>query len=113
MKQDALERALLFDCYGEMLTEKQRTCFSLYYDQDFSLGEIAEELGISRQGVHDTLVRTEAALEAMEEKLGCVCREQALRQAGRELSAVAGELRAAGYQEWAARIEAAAERIKE
>lgn len=49
----------------------------------------------------------------MEEKLGCVCREQALRRAGEELSAVAGELRAAGYQEWAARIEAAAERIKE
>lgn len=113
MKQDALERALLFDCYGEMLTEKQRTIFALHCDQDLSLGEIAEELGISRQGVHDTLARTESALEAMEEKLGCVRREQALRQAGRELSAVAGELRAAGHEEWAARVAAAAERIKE
>ena len=54
--------------------EKQKTCFDLYYNQDLSLGEIAEEAGISRQGVHDSLARAEAALLAMEEKTGCVAR---------------------------------------
>ena len=72
MKHSALEMTLLLDYYGELLTEKQRTCFDLYYNQDLSLGEIAEEAGISRQGVHDSLARAEAALLAMEEKTGCV-----------------------------------------
>lgn len=74
MKHNALEMTLLFDYYGELLTEKQRTCFDLHYNQDLSLGEIAEEAGISRQGVHDSLARAEAALLAMEEKTGCVAR---------------------------------------
>ena len=74
MKIDALEMTLLYDFYGELLTEKQKTCFDLYYNQDLSLGEIAEEAGISRQGVHDSLARAEAALLAMEEKTGCVAR---------------------------------------
>ena len=74
MKIDALEMTLLFDYYGDLLTEKQKTCFDLHYNQDLSLGEIAEEAGISRQGVHDSLARAEAALLAMEEKTGCVAR---------------------------------------
>ena len=74
MKNNALEMTLLFDYYGELLTEKQYTCFDLYYNQDLSLAEIAEEAGISRQGVHDSLARAEAALLAMEEKTGCVAR---------------------------------------
>lgn len=57
MKHDALTMALLYDYYGELLTEKQRTCFDLYYNQDLSLSEIAEDLGVTRQGVHDTLAR--------------------------------------------------------
>lgn len=50
VKLEELELSLLFDYYGELLTEKQRTCFELYYNQDFSLGEIAGEAGISRPG---------------------------------------------------------------
>ena len=57
MKHDALTMALLYDYYGELLTEKQQTCFDLYYNQDLSLSEIAEDLGVTRQGVHDTLAR--------------------------------------------------------
>ena len=49
MKQDALQMSLLFDYYGELLSEKQRVCFDLYYNQDLSLSEIASELGITRQ----------------------------------------------------------------
>ena len=96
MEPTALEWTLLFDCYGEMLTEKQQTCFDLHYNQDLSLGEIAEELGISRQGVHDTLVRTEAALRSMEQRLGCVRRERRLRQVSAELEQVAAALRERG-----------------
>lgn len=79
MKQNALQMTLLLDYYGELLTEKQKTCFDLYYNQDLSLGEIAEEAGISRQGVHDSLARAEATLLDYEEKLGCVARENRLQ----------------------------------
>ena len=47
---DALEMTLLFDYYGELLTEKQRACVDMRYNQDLSLGEIAQELGVSQIG---------------------------------------------------------------
>jgi len=81
MKHNALEMTLLLDYYGELLTEKQKTCFDLYYNQDLSLGEIAEEAGISRQGVHDSLARAEAILLDYERKLGCVARAEQQQQA--------------------------------
>ena len=81
MKHSALEMTLLLDYYGEFLTEKQKTCFDLYFNQDLSLGEIAEEAGISRQGVHDSLARAEAILLDCEQKLGCVARAERQQQA--------------------------------
>ena len=51
MRRDAIEQALLLDYYGELLTQKQRLYCDLYCNQDYSLAEIAEETGISRQGV--------------------------------------------------------------
>ena len=66
---DATELILLFDYYGSLLTDRQRECFELRYNQDLSLGEIGEELGISRQGVYDNLSRTEALLKNMEQKI--------------------------------------------
>ena len=78
---DGLERILLYDYYGNLLTDRQRECFELRYDQDLSLGEIGEELGISRQGAHDNLSRTEALLRNMEQKTGCVRRDLACRAA--------------------------------
>ncbi|MDR0889034.1 MAG: YlxM family DNA-binding protein [Oscillospiraceae bacterium] len=76
MKQ--LTMSLLLDYYGALLTPKQREYFDLYYNQDFSLAEIAQQEGISRQGVHDSIVRTEAILRNMEDATGCVARERAL-----------------------------------
>ena len=72
MELNTLNRTLLFDVYGDMLTEKQRCCFDYRYNQDLSLSEIGEIEGISRQAVHDNLLRTDALLLEMEEKIGAV-----------------------------------------
>ena len=77
----ALDMILLYDYYGDLLTRRQRECFELRYYQDLSLGEIGEELGISRQGVHDNLSRAEALLRNMEAKTGCAGRDQLCRKA--------------------------------
>ena len=78
---DALQMTLLFDYYGELLTDRQRMCFDLRHNQDLSLAEIAQELNVSRQGVHDNLSRAEALLRNMEEKTGCVRRDTNCRRA--------------------------------
>ena len=91
---EALEMTLLFDYYGDLLTERQRACLDLRYNQDLSLGEIAQELGVSRQGVFDNLSRAEALLRNMEEKTGCVRRDLRSRKAVREITAAAKRLEA-------------------
>ena len=73
MKEIA-EKALLFDFYGPLLTEKQGKVWDFYYQLDYSLAEIAEQEGISRQAVHDLLKRTEKILEEYEQKLGLISR---------------------------------------
>lgn len=113
---DALEMTLLFDYYGELLTERQRDCFDMRYNQDLSLGEIAQELGVSRQGVHDNLSRAEALLRNMEEKTGCVRRDLQLRQAVREILDAAQNLKTYPDETVAksvARIISAAEGLEE
>lgn len=91
---DALEMTLLFDYYGELLTERQRMCIDLRHNQDMSLGEIAEELHVSRQGVYDNLSRAEALLRNMEEKTGCVRRDLQYRRAMQRILDVAARLEA-------------------
>ena len=81
----AWELAILFDTYGSMLTDKQRDCFDMRYNQDLSLGEIAQELGVSRQAVNDNLTRTEALLRRMEENIGCVKRDMLRRKVVHEI----------------------------
>ncbi len=92
MKQDTLDMALLYDFYGELLTEKQRRLFDLYYNQDYSLGEIAENECISRQGVHDAIARAEAALRDYEDKLHAVSRYRETGQALRRIGQLAQQL---------------------
>lgn len=114
MKHDALEMTLLLDYYGELLTEKQKTCFDLYYNQDLSLGEIAEEAGISRQGVHDSLARAETALLELEQKLGCVARARKQKCAMKTIRQAAEALvQIPQAEELARAILAAAESVKE
>ena len=64
------EISTLLDYYGMILTDKQREAVEFYYNDDLSLGEIAENLNISRQGVRDSIKRSEAILYEAEEKLG-------------------------------------------
>ena len=74
MEEGRLIRSMLLDFYGELLTEKQRDCFDMHYNEDLSLSEIAEQLGISRQGVWDNIRRAESALNEFEEKTGLIRR---------------------------------------
>ena len=89
---DALEIVLLYDYYGDLLTDRQKECFELRYNEDLSLGEIGEELGISRQGVYDNLNRTEQLLRNMEQKTGCVRRDIACRKTMQLILALANDL---------------------
>lgn len=65
-----LEFSLLLDFYGDMLTQKQKDSIDYYYNEDLSLSEISQNLGITRQGVRDAVKRSEALLYEMEERLG-------------------------------------------
>ena len=64
-----VEGALLLACYGTLLTDAQRELMALYYNEDLSLQEIADNQGISRQGVHDILTRSVKKLESYEARL--------------------------------------------
>ncbi|MDO4542607.1 MAG: YlxM family DNA-binding protein [Bacillota bacterium] len=87
-------KALLFDVYGPLLTQRQQEIYDLAHSEDLSLGEIAEDLSVSRQAVHDTLRRTDAILEEYEKKLGLAAkfmeisaRVDSMRQSLAELAA--------------------------
>lgn len=104
---ELFEISLLLDFYGQLITEKQYEVLDLHYNSDYSLGEIAQLLNISRQGVYDNIKRGKAALSDMEQKLGLVERlvqqkEKAFKVLemleGIELSAL-GEKDAEGVKE--------------
>lgn len=85
MFQKSLEIGYLLDFYGEMLNERRRTVLDMYYNEDMSLSEIAESLGITRQGVRDLIKKAGDELLLFEDKLGmakkfrslCECTERA------------------------------------
>ena len=68
IKNQAYRMAMLYDFYGDLLTDRQKEFYDLYYNEDLSLAEIAENYGISRQGVRDLIVREEAAMTEIEDK---------------------------------------------
>ena len=72
MLEKTVEISVLYDFYNQLLTEKQKNIVDLYYNQDLSLGEIADEFGVSRQAVYDMLKRTERLLYQYEEKLNFI-----------------------------------------
>ncbi len=70
MFQKDMKISLLLDFYGDILSERRRSIIDMYYNEDLSLSEIAEETGISRQGVRDSVKKSESELEELEAKLG-------------------------------------------
>ncbi len=86
-----LELVLLLDCYGELLTERQRDIAELYYNEDLSLSEIAEMRGITRQAVRDSLRHSETILTETERKLGMAARLTAMRRTLEEIQQVSGQ----------------------
>jgi len=77
--EETLYMSIMFDFFGEMLTDKQREYFDLYHNEDLSLSEIAERAGITRQGVHDILSRAEKTLLGIDSKTGITGRWLRLR----------------------------------
>lgn len=76
-----LEYSILLDCYGKLLTEKQRETLDYYYNEDLSLSEISEIVGISRQGVMDIIKRSEQQLNIFEQKLDLKVRFKSIDEA--------------------------------
>lgn len=98
---------VLFDFYGPLLTEKQQTFLRCYFQDDYSLGEIAAEFAISRQAVYEHLKRAEQTLEDYERKLGLAIRHEKLREGLERLDREIGLLpadRRPPLQEAAARL---------
>ena len=91
--QKNLGYSILLDFYGPVLTEKQRAILTEYYDEDLSLAEIAENFGITRQGVRDAVKRGEATLLALEEKVGFAARYRAMAGALERIESLARDIR--------------------
>ncbi len=89
---DTLLRTMLFDFYGDLLTDKQREYYDLHYNSDLSLFEIAEMSGTSRQAVWDIIRRAEQSLRDTEARTGLVARAMRQRETLREIIAAAETL---------------------
>ncbi len=91
MFEKNLAFSTLLDYYGALLPERQRDALSFYYNDDLSLAEIADEMGISRQGVRDAIKRGEAQLSELESALGIASSQAALKK---EIEDIVSQLRA-------------------
>lgn len=116
MEDSRLMYSMLLDFYGELLTDKQRECCELHYNEDLSLAEIAEQLGISRQGVWDNIRRADAALAEFEDKTKLAARFTAAQRSLERLCGKAHRLseQCSGEAQSAAlEIERELERLKQ
>ena len=100
MKNQTYRMTMLFDFYGEILTERQKEFFDLYYNEDLSLGEIAENYGISRQGVRDVIVRAEAAMQEIEDKTGLIRRFMQMQPKIAAIEEAAQQIKPINYRQY-------------
>jgi predicted DNA-binding protein YlxM (UPF0122 family) len=91
--KDASRMSLLCDFYGGLLKERKRKIFHMYYEEDLSLTEIADDVGVSRQAVHETLRRTARSLSEYEDKIGLVAKHALAEKAAAALDRLADERR--------------------
>ena len=88
-----LEISYLLDFYGDVLTQKQRDVMEQYYNDDFSLAEIAANFGITRQGVRDSIKRGESILLELEQKVGFAARYKAVQESLGRIEELAKDIR--------------------
>ncbi len=100
MKNQTYRMTMLYDFYGELLTDRQREFFDLYYNDDLSLSEIAENAGISRQGVRDVIVRAEKLMQDIEDKTGIIKRFERMRGILDDIEAAADGVRQLNGQKY-------------
>ena len=100
VKNQTYRMTMLFDFYGDILTPRQRELFDLYYNEDLSLAEIAENCGISRQGVRDVIVRAEAAMNELEDKTGLLKRFMRMQSSVDTIVAAANEIKTINYRQY-------------
>ena len=97
MLEELGEISLLYDFYGNLLPEKQREFLRLYHEENYTFAEIAEDYGLSRQGVFDAVSKAQKKLEDYESKLGLAARlkesEAAVKRIDEAISALAEEYR--------------------
>ena len=121
VKNQTFRMTMLFDFYGELLTERQKEFYELYYDEDLSLSEIAENYGISRQGVRDIIVRAENYMTEIEDKTGLIKRFMQLQPHVEKITDAAEQIKQLNFrryedrqlEELAGVIEAEAAALKE
>ena len=89
MFEKNLNMGYLLDFYGDLLSDRKRAVMDMYYNEDLSLAEIAAEIGISRQGVHDLIKKSEEELQTYEEKLRLAARLRVVEEHTDELSRLA------------------------
>ena len=100
MKNQTYRMTMLFDFYGEVLTPRQKEFFDLYYNEDLSLAEIAENYGISRQGVRDVIVRAEAIMTDLEDKTGLMKRFMLMQQQVQAIPDAAEKIQTVNYRQY-------------
>ena len=100
MKNQTFRMTMLLDFYGDVLTERQKEFFDLYYNEDLSLAEIAENAGISRQGVRDVIVRAEAIMTDLEDKTGLMKRFMLMQQQVQAILDAAEKIQTVNYRQY-------------
>ena len=100
MKNQTYRMTMLFDFYGEVLTPRQKEFFDLYYNEDLSLAEIAENYGISRQGVRDVIVRAEAIMTDLEDKTGLMKRFMLMQHQVQAILDAAEKIQTVNYRQY-------------
>lgn len=113
MKNQAYRMAMLYDFYGDVLTDRQKEFYDLYYNEDLSLGEIAENYGITRQGVRDVIVRAENVLTELEDKTGLIKRFHTMRGQLEQIAKDAGRIAELAVRQDSAELEQLALNVRD
>ena len=100
MKNQTYRMTMLFDFYGEVLTERQKEFFDLYYNEDLSLAEISENYGITRQGVRDVIVRAEGVMTELEDKTGLLKRFMQMKDKVEAIEQAAAAISTINYRQY-------------